>query len=136
MGKKLIAVLLSGLLAWFDTMPLLAGSADQSQLPEWVEKSYLELLETERKHGVPVAYDNKLAKIDLMEKWPAKRKEIEALVDSGEARQRRYGEVEDIGVRVIKEGQEKDIKVGEDAIREMKSYGLIPPAGRRRRNRR
>jgi predicted Zn-dependent protease len=35
--------------------------------------------------------------------------------------------VEDIGVRAISEDQEKDIKLGEDALREMKLHGLFPP---------
>lgn len=83
--------------------------------------------ETEREHGVPVAYDNKRAKLDLIQQWPAKQKEIQQNIASGQARQRRHGDVEDIGVRKVGEGQEKDIKLGEDSIREMKAYGLIPP---------
>jgi hypothetical protein len=81
----------------------------------------------ERKHGVTLAYDNKLAKLDLIQQWPAKRHEIRNLLASGRARERRYGDVEDIGVRKVGEGQEKDIKVGEDAVREMRGYGLMPP---------
>ena len=91
-----------------------------------VEKA-LNSKKTEREHGVPLAYDNKLAKVDLIEQWPAKKKEIEMLLNSGKARERRFGDVEDIGVRVLKEGQEKDIKVGEKAVREMRASGLMPP---------
>ncbi len=82
---------------------------------------------TERERGLPVAYENKRAKLDLIRQWPAKKKEIEQALAAGRARSRRFGDVEDIGVRVISEGQEKDVKVGEDAIREMKAYGLMPP---------
>ncbi len=82
---------------------------------------------TEREQGVPVAYENKRAKLDLIEQWPAKKREIEQVLASGRARERRYGDVEDIGIRKVGEGQEKDIKLGEDAIREMKAYGLVPP---------
>ncbi|HNB73188.1 MAG TPA: hypothetical protein PLS70_18860, partial [Acidobacteriota bacterium] len=79
-----------------------------------------------RKHGVPVAFENKLAKLDLLAEWPAKEREIKNIVASGTARQRQYGNVEDIGIRVIVKDQEKDIKLGERAIQELKLYGLLP----------
>ena len=81
----------------------------------------------ELKHGVPVVYDNRLAKVDLLQKWPAKKHEIQKTLELGRARERRFGDVEDIGIRVLKKGQEKDIKTGEEAIRDMKAYGLMPP---------
>lgn len=80
----------------------------------------------EREHGLPVAYDNKRAKLELIQRWPEKKKEIADLIASGRARSRPYGNVEDIGIRTIAEGQEKDVKVGQDAIKEMKAYGLMP----------
>jgi Zn-dependent protease with chaperone function len=83
--------------------------------------------QTERQSGVPVAFANKAAKVDLIRQWPAKKKEIEQALATGQARQRRYGDVEDIGVRKISEGQEKDIRAGEEAMRELKMYGLMPP---------
>jgi beta-barrel assembly-enhancing protease len=82
----------------------------------------------EREHGLPVAFDNKLAKIDLIELWPSRKTEIEALIARGQARQRRYGDVEDIGVRKISSDQEKDIKLGEEAMKDMKVYSLMPPS--------
>jgi hypothetical protein len=82
---------------------------------------------TEREQGVPIAYDNKRAKLDLIQQWPAKKKEIAQSVASGRARERRFGDVEDIGIRQLGEGQEKDVKLGQDAINEMKAYGLMPP---------
>lgn len=81
----------------------------------------------EREQGMPVAFENKLAKIDFIEKWPAEKAAIDRRIAAGEARQRRYGDVEDIGVREISTDQQKDIKLGEDALREMKMYGLMPP---------
>lgn len=81
----------------------------------------------ELKHGMPVAFDNKLAKVDLIELWPAKKAEIGRILGDGRARQRTYGDVEDIGVRKISEDQEKDIKLGEDALRDMKVQRLMPP---------
>lgn len=81
----------------------------------------------EREHGMPVAFDNKVAKADLIEQWPAKKTEIDRIIAEGRARERRFGDVEDIGVRKISSDQEKDIKLGEEAIRNMKTYSLMPP---------
>jgi len=81
----------------------------------------------ERENGLPVIYDNKQAKVDLIEKWPAQKAEIILALESGDARKRRHGDVEDIGIRVLKEGQEKDIKTGKEAIREMRASGMVPP---------
>jgi Zn-dependent protease with chaperone function len=80
-----------------------------------------------RKQGLPAALDNKLAKLDLIQQWPAKKREIDQIIASERARDRRFGNVEDIGIRKISEDQEKDLKVGEEAVREMKAYGLMPP---------
>jgi hypothetical protein len=82
--------------------------------------------ETERKQGVPILFENRFAKLDLIRNWPARKAEIERTIASGQARSRPHGDVEDIGIRVIGEGQEKDIKTGDDAIREMKSLQLMP----------
>ena len=62
----------------------------------------------ERKQGVPVVFENKLAKIDLLEQWPLEKRKIEDAIHSGSARQRRHGDVEDIGIRLVGEGQEED----------------------------
>lgn len=90
-------------------------------------ETQLDKKKAEREHGLPLAYDNRLAKLDLIEHWPARKREIEETLTSGLARERRYGDVEDIGIRVLKEGQEKDTETGEEAVREMKSSGLMPP---------
>jgi Zn-dependent protease with chaperone function len=82
---------------------------------------------TERNHGVPVVYENKFAKLYLIQQWPAKKKEIEKAIASERARERKFGDVEDIGFRSVGEGQEKDIKLGEEAIRDIKSSNLMPP---------
>ena len=81
----------------------------------------------ERQNGVPVAFDNKLAKADLIQQWPAKKAEIDQTIAQGRARDRQHGDVEDIGVRKISDDQEKDIKLGEEAVRNMKTYSLMPP---------
>ncbi len=88
---------------------------------------------TARDHGVPVSYQNKLAKLELIQRWPALREEIERHIEAGQARQRRFGNVEDIGVRDLliedlPEKQAKDVKLGQDAVKEMSAQGLMPPA--------
>ena len=90
-------------------------------------ETQLDTRKAEREHGLPLAYDNRFAKLDLIEQWPAKKREIDQTLESGLARERRYGDVEDIGIRVLKEGQEKDVKTGEEAAREMKASGVMPP---------
>jgi Zn-dependent protease with chaperone function len=82
--------------------------------------------ETERKQGVPILFDNRFAKLDLIRNWPTRKQEIAQLIELGQARNRKYGDVEDIGVRVVGEGQKDDIKTGEEAIRQMKSLQLMP----------
>lgn len=78
------------------------------------------------KHAIPIAYENRQAKLDLIEQWPAKFKEITAQLETGTYHHRRWGDVEDIGFREIEKDQHKDIKTGQDAIREMRSSGLLP----------
>ncbi len=82
---------------------------------------------TQREHGLSVNYDNKVAKLDLLEQWPAKQREIEQIRLSGRARDRRFGDVEDIGIRKVGEGQEKDIRLGEESLQQLKATGLLPP---------
>lgn len=82
---------------------------------------------TEREHGLSVIYDNKAAKLDIIQQWPSKQKEIQQLLTSGRARERRYGDVEDIGIRKVGEGQQKDIRLGEESLQQIKSLGLMPP---------
>jgi Zn-dependent protease with chaperone function len=79
-----------------------------------------------RQTGLPVQYENKFAKLDLIQQWPAMKRGIEQKLASGQARNRPHGDVEDIGVRVVGEGQEKDIETGRDAVREMEAQGLLP----------
>jgi hypothetical protein len=85
----------------------------------------------QREKGVPIAYQNKFAKLDLIQKWPPLRQEIESNIEVGRGRARRFGDVDDIGVRDlgienIADKQQSDIKTGKDAIEEMKRQGLMP----------
>lgn len=77
-------------------------------------------------HAIPVAYDNKQAKLELIRSWPAEEKAIRQSIAAGTYKSRRWGDVEDIGFRQIEAGQKDDIKLGQDAIRELKVSGLMP----------
>jgi beta-barrel assembly-enhancing protease len=80
----------------------------------------------ERETGMPVAFDNKLAKVDLIEKWPTQKISIAQTIADGKARQRTLGDIEDIGIRKVGADQEKDIKLGEEALRDLKLHSLMP----------
>ncbi|MBS1829007.1 MAG: M48 family metalloprotease [Acidobacteria bacterium] len=82
---------------------------------------------TERSHGLPVKYDNRLAKAELLEHWPGKLAEIRRARLEDRAHLRAHGDVMDTGVRAVGDGQAKDVKLGQDTIRELKGYGLMPP---------
>ena len=45
------------------------------------------------RHAVPVAYENKQAKLDLIGKWPAELRQIKADIASGTYHQRRYNRI-------------------------------------------
>ncbi|MFB3904192.1 MAG: M48 family metalloprotease [Acidobacteriota bacterium] len=78
-------------------------------------------------HAIPIAYDNREAKLELLEKWPKDLQEIQAAKEDGSYRNRQWGDVKDIGFREIAKGQDDDIKTGQEAIKQMKEMGLMPP---------
>ncbi len=78
-------------------------------------------------HAIPTAYENEQAKLDLIQSWPDDCKRIRAEIADGSYKNRRWADVKDIGFRDIAPGQKNDIKLGEDAIKQMKEQGLIPP---------
>ena len=77
--------------------------------------------------AIPTAYDNLSAKLDVIELWPAQRKQIQQDLASGAYVTRRWGDVKDIGFRVIEPKQQDDIKSGAEAVEQMKRLGLLPP---------
>jgi hypothetical protein len=87
-------------------------------------KAQMDLLEQQL---IPTAYGNSRAKLELIEKWPAQLQEINAQIASGASKQRRWGNVADIGVRQIEGNQQDDIKRGQDAMRELQRQGVMPP---------
>ena len=78
------------------------------------------------KHAIPVAYVNKLAKLDLIQNWPAEQKQIRQSIADGSYKNRRWADVEDVGFRKLEPDQKDDIKMGQEAIRDMKQAGLMP----------
>ena len=77
-------------------------------------------------HSIPVAYDNKLAKLELIQKWPAELVTIRQSIADGSYKNRRWGDVEDIGFREIESDQKDDIKMGQEAVKDLKRTGLMP----------
>ena len=77
-------------------------------------------------NAIPVAYDNKQAKLDLIQNWPTQVKEIRRSFADGTYKNRRWADVEDIGFREIEKDQIKDVKLGQEAIRDLKQSGLMP----------
>ena len=81
---------------------------------------------SEREQIIPAAFEIKLAKLRLVEQWPERRKEIARIIEKGRARDRKHGDIDDIGYRRIAKDPEKDIAGGEQAVRQMTYGGLMP----------
>src|SRR3990170_3977250 len=84
--------------------------------------------ETLFRHGIPTAYDNMNAKLDVIEKWPALYRQTQEEIANESYLKRRWSDVRDIGFREIAPDQEDDIKKGQEAIEELRRNGLLPPA--------
>ncbi|HVW85258.1 MAG TPA: M48 family metalloprotease [Bryobacteraceae bacterium] len=76
--------------------------------------------------AIPVAYSNKQAKLELIQKWPGQLKEIRQSIADGSYKTRRWADVQDIGFREIESNQKDDIKAGQEAIKDLKQSGLMP----------
>lgn len=91
----------------------------------------LDLLKSESSvlanQAIPTAYDNLNAKLDVIQQWPALYKQTQQEIANGSYVERRWGDVKDVGFRVIAAGQQDDIKKGKEAIDELKRAGLLPP---------
>ena len=77
-------------------------------------------------HAIPVAYQNRQAKLDLIQNWPGQSRQIQQQLADESYQKRRWADVKDIGFRQIQAGQKDDIKAGQDAVRQMKLAGLMP----------
>ena len=81
----------------------------------------------ERERLIPGIFETKLAKLQLIEKWPSRREHVLREIEEGRARARKYGDVEDIGYREFVKDQEEDIEAGENAARQLMAEGRIAP---------
>lgn len=78
--------------------------------------------------GLDNTYDNKLAKLKVLEEWPQRYAEARQMLAENRAHQREFGDFRDIGFRKGPwEGQEDDVKDGREAIEELKRQNLLPP---------
>ena len=77
-------------------------------------------------NGIPVEYENYNAKLDLLERWPAAKREIAQTIASGQAHARKWGDAQDIGFRTIEPNQQDDIKAGQEAVQQLKQLGMLP----------
>lgn len=91
----------------------------------------LQLLESQAKvlaqHAIPVAYENRQAKLQLIQNWPTDLKNIKKEIADGSYHNRRWGDVKDIGFRTIVPGQKDDISLGQEEVKRMKASGMMPP---------
>ncbi len=78
-------------------------------------------------HAIPIAYENEKAKLDLIQNWPSDLVKIKQEIASGAYRNRRWGNVQDIGKRTIVPGQQKDVPLGEKAVEQFEESGMEPP---------
>src|SRR5262249_36808701 len=62
----------------------------------------------------------------LLEHWPERRRQTLNKIAQGHARFRTHGDVDDIGYRKLVNDQEKDISIGEQALRQMANSRLMP----------
>lgn len=76
--------------------------------------------------AIPVAYENRKAKVELLERWPAEYREMQNEFASGSYKNRRWANVKDIGYRVVAEDQKDDIKTGLEAIQQLRRQGAMP----------
>ncbi len=77
-------------------------------------------------NAIPVAYDNKQAKLDLIQNWPAQLKQIRQSLANGTYKNRRWADFEDIGFREVEKDQKNDLKLGQEAVKDLKQSGLMP----------
>jgi len=80
----------------------------------------------ECEHIIPAEFEIKLTKAHLLERWPDRRAHTIRKIEEGRARERKHGDVDDIGYRKLVDDQEKDIAIGQQAVRQMTLSKLGP----------
>ncbi|HLV01816.1 MAG TPA: M48 family metalloprotease [Acidobacteriota bacterium] len=95
-----------------------------------IQNSRKELQEVELvlERGLDTRYENLLAKLDVLEKWPERHNQVQEMIAKGENPVGKFGDFRDIGFRGGPfEGQEQDVRVGREAIEEMRRQNILPP---------
>jgi len=80
----------------------------------------------ECKHTIPSSFETQLAKVHVLRAWPRQREHNIRILEMGNARLRKHGDVDDIGFRKLVEGQEKDVATGQQALRQLSATGQLP----------
>jgi peptidase M48-like protein len=80
----------------------------------------------ECEHAIPAKFEIALSKVHLLEHWPDERERTLRQISKGRGRERKHGDIDDIGYRKLTENQEKDIAIGQQALRQMASSKLMP----------
>ena len=106
--------------------PTMAASRDDLHRNITALEQILRDKKRECEHTLPATYELKLAKVRLLEEWPKRREETIQKIEEGRARERKHGDVDDIGYRKLVDEQEKDITVGQQAVRQITSSKLTP----------
>lgn len=78
--------------------------------------------------GVGLAFDNKFAKLKILEEWPREYGEAQRKLADSRAAERKFGDFRDVGFRAGPfDEQVEDISRGREAIDELKRQNLLPP---------
>lgn len=78
--------------------------------------------------GIGLVFDNKLAKLKILEEWPREYSEAQQRLVDSRAAERKFGDFRDVGFRGgAFEDQAEDIRRGREAIDELKRQNLLPP---------
>lgn len=108
-----------------------AGLSDEQRKGMHCNIQNLDLLRSEAQvltnNAIPTGYDNLNAKLDVIQNWPAQYQQIQQQIATRAYLTRRWGDVKDIGFRVVAANQQDDIKRGQQAVEEMKRAGILPP---------
>src|SRR5262245_37019685 len=73
----------------------------------------------ECEHFIPAEFEIKLTKAHLLERWPDRRAHTIRKIEEGRARERKHGDVDDIGYRKLVDDEEKDIAIGQQDVRRL-----------------
>ncbi|GAB4233769.1 MAG: hypothetical protein Kow00109_06600 [Acidobacteriota bacterium] len=78
--------------------------------------------------GLKVKYENRRAKLEVLQEWPERLERARRRIEEGKAAEREFGDYQDVGFRGGPfEGQEEDIELGREALDELRRQDMLPP---------